>query len=242
MSREIREAAQPTGTRTLEIISGTPRVNAWYYSKFASRIHGSVLELGSGIGNISTLLAGDAEHLTVTDVEEVYVERLRATFSGRPNVRAALYDLDGPAPADIADRAYDVVISLNVLEHVADDGRAVRDLVDLLKPGGWLLTYVPAIPFAFGSMDAALGHHRRYERRSLDALMRAGGLEVEELGYMNAVGLLGWTFNGRVLRKRELDARQVRLFDRLVPYFRIEDRFPLPIGLGLVCHARRPAT
>ena len=70
MSREVREQAQPTGSRVLEMHAGTPRLNAWYYAKFADRIRGDVLELGSGIGNISRLLARDADSLVATDVED----------------------------------------------------------------------------------------------------------------------------------------------------------------------------
>ena len=239
MSREVRERARVTGGRTLEVIAGTPRVNAWYYSKFAARIHGEVLELGSGIGNISQHLAGDAARLTVTDVEEPYLDRLRKDFEDAAHVRVRHYDLDAPPPKDVADRLYDVVISLNVLEHIEDDRRAIRDLIALLRPGGRLLTYVPAMPLAFGALDEALGHHRRYSTATLGARMREAGLEVERLEYMNAFGLLGWFVNGRIFRRRGLDPRQVRLFERLVPFVRAEDRVPLPVGLGAICHARK---
>lgn len=238
-AREARERAKDVGGRTLEIHAATPRVNEWYYSKFRDRVRGSVLELGSGIGNISRLLARDAERLVVTDVEDDYLERLRRELGREPHVRVERYDLEGPPPASIARERFDVVISLNVLEHVYDDRRAVRDLASLLANGGWLLTYVPACGFAYGSMDEALGHHRRYDLASLRALMEQAGLAVERLEYMNLVGLAGWLFNGRVLRRRTLDPRQVRAFDRLVPVLRVEDRLRLPIGLGLICHARK---
>lgn len=238
-AREARERAKDVGGRTLEIHAATPRVNEWYYSKFRDRVRGSVLELGSGIGNISRLLARDAERLVVTDVEDDYLERLRRELGREPHVRVERYDLEGPPPASIARERFDVVISLNVLEHVYDDRRAVRALASLLANGGWLLTYVPACGFAYGSMDEALGHHRRYDLASLRALMEQAGLAVERLEYMNLVGLAGWLFNGRVLRRRTLDPRQVRAFDRLVPILRVEDRLRLPIGLGLICHARK---
>jgi SAM-dependent methyltransferase len=237
----VREDAQPTGNRTLEILSGTPRINDWYYSKFRSRVHGDVLELGSGIGNISKLLARDARTLVATDVEDVYVKALREELGARSNVRVERYDLDAPPPPAIANVRFDVVISLNVLEHVKEDARAVRELVSLLAPGGWLLTYVPACPFAFGTIDEALGHHRRYDRPSLRALMEQAELTVERLEYMNAIGLGGWIVNGRVFKRRTLDPRQVRTFERIVPFVRLEDRVRVPIGLGLICHARKRA-
>lgn len=238
-ARHTRERAKETGGRTLEIHAATPRVNAWYYSKFDGRIRGSVLELGSGIGNISRLLASDAERLVVTDVEDEYLDRLKADFADRPHVRVERYDLEGPPPESIASERFDVVISLNVLEHVEDDRRALRDLVSLLAPGGWLLTYVPACSMAFGTMDEALGHHRRYDAALLRERMEGAGLTVGRLEYMNLLGLAGWIVNGRVFRRRTLDPRQVQTFERILPLLRVEDRLRLPIGLGLICHARK---
>jgi SAM-dependent methyltransferase len=235
----VREGARATGSRTLEMHAGTPGLNAWYYSKFADRIGGRVLELGSGIGNISRLLAEDATELVVTDVEDVYLERLREELGAEPHVRVERYDLEGPPPAPIASEPFDVVISLNVLEHVQDDRRAIRDLVSLLRPGGWLLTYVPACSFAYGSMDEALGHHRRYDRALLAERMEEAGLRVRRLEHMNVLGLLGWLVNGRLFARRTLDPRQVHTFERLVPLVRLEDRLRVPIGLGLVCHAEK---
>ncbi len=240
VARKTREAARETGGRTLEIHAATPRVNDWYYSKFRARIRGSVLELGSGIGNISRLLARDCDRLVVTDVEDEYLARLADEVGRHPHVRVERYDLEGPPPASIASERFDAVISLNVLEHVHDDRRAVRDLVSLLRPGGWLLTYVPACSRAFGTIDEALGHHRRYDLPLFRERMEEAGLSVARLEYMNLLGLAGWMVNGRVFRRRTLDPRQVRTFERLVPLLRVEDRLRLPIGLGLICHAQKP--
>lgn len=236
---KTRASAQPTGSRTLEVHAGTPRVNEWYYSKFRERIGGRVLELGSGIGNISRLLASDARELVVTDVEDEYLARLRRELPS--HVRVERYDLEGAPPPAIGDD-FDAVISLNVLEHVLDDRRAIHDLTSLLAPGGWLLTYVPACALAFGALDTALGHHRRYDRALLSERMREAGLRVERLEYMNLLGLAGWIVNGRLLRRRTLDPQQVRAFDRIVPLVRLEDRVRVPIGLGLICHAQKPGT
>ncbi|HJK95407.1 MAG TPA: class I SAM-dependent methyltransferase [Polyangiaceae bacterium LLY-WYZ-15_(1-7)] len=241
MSREVREQAQPTGSRVLEMHAGTPRLNAWYYAKFADRIRGDVLELGSGIGNISRLLARDADSLVATDVEDAYLDTLRAELAPHPHAEVHRFDLDHPPPPALAARRFDVVISMNVLEHIHDDAAAVRQLVDLLRPGGWLLTYVPAGAFAFGPMDEALGHWRRYSTGAFRALMQGAGLRVDRLEYMNLLGLAGWWVNGKLLRRRVPDPKQVHTFEKLVPLVRLEDHLRVPLGLGLICHAQKPA-
>ena len=239
VSREVREAAHETGGRVLEMHAATPKLNAWYYDKLREHVVGDVLELGAGIGNISKLLAADARTLLATEVEASHLEKLREALAGRSNVEVARYDLEAPPPADIASRRFDTVLSMNVLEHVKDDVRATRELTRLLRPGGWMLTYVPALPIAFGPMDAALGHHRRYTTKSFAALMRSAKLHVERCEYMNVLGLAGWLVNNKILRRDTPDPSQVGIFEKLVPLVRLEDRLRMPFGLGLVCHAQK---
>ncbi len=239
-AQSVREAAQPTGGRALEVHAGTPQLNRWYFSKFADRVRGDVLELGSGIGNISGLIAETADSLLATEIESGYVASLRERFADAPHVDVARFDLEGPLPASVAERTFDTVLSMNVIEHVADDLGAVRRVSSRLKPGGWMLTYVPAMPFAYGPMDEALGHHRRYTRATFGRLMEDAGLVVDRLEYMNALGLVGWWVNNKVLRRRIPDPSQVGVFERLMPLVRLEDLVSVPVGLGVVCHARRP--
>ncbi|MCB9599675.1 MAG: class I SAM-dependent methyltransferase [Sandaracinus sp.] len=239
-SRDIREAAHATGGRVLEMHAATPKLNAWYYDKLREHVRGDVLELGAGIGNISKLLAADARSLLVTEVEASHLDVLREALEGHGHVEVARYDLEGPPPPEVAPRRFDTVLSMNVLEHVRDDGRAVRDLAGLLRPGGWMLTYVPALPLAYGPMDAALGHHRRYTTKSFAALMRQAGLEVARCEYMNVLGLAGWLVSNKILRRDVPDPSQVGLFEKLVPLVRLEDRVRVPFGLGVICHAKKP--
>ncbi len=238
-AQDTRDRAQPTGGRALEVHASTPRINEWYLSKFADRLGGEALELGAGIGNISGLLARHCERLLVTEVEPAYVRELEERFRSTPNVDVAAFDLEGPLPPALAERTFDTILSMNVIEHVADDLGAVRRVSERLRPGGWMLTYVPAMPFAFGPMDEALGHHRRYTTESFGALMEAAGLRVDRLEYMNLVGLAGWWVNNKLLRRREPDPTQVGVFERLVPLLRAEDALSLPLGLGVICHAQR---
>jgi hypothetical protein len=113
-------------------------------------------------------------------------------------------------------------------------------LASLLKPGGRLLIYVPAVPLAYGTLDRMLGHYRRYTANSLAGLLRGAGLEPGRIRYFDFFGLLGWFVNGRILRRTIRSEKQIALFERLVTFLRIEDHFQLPIGLGLIsCAAKR---
>ena len=133
------------------------------------------------------------------------------------------------------------IVAVNVVEHIADDRALVARLAKLLKPGGKLLIYVPACPFAYGSLDRALGHYRRYTRASLTKLLADAGLHLDAPRFMNLFGLLGWTVNGRILRRERLSAVQLAIFESLMPLFSLEDRVRLPIGLGVYVAAEKPS-
>jgi SAM-dependent methyltransferase len=237
----VRENASRTGGHTLEVFSDTPQLNQWIYSKLAAGVRGDVLEIGSGIGNISRLIRPNCDSLVVTDTEPHYLDDLRRAFEGDAAVTVASYDLDHQPPPPVASRRYDAIVAVNVIEHIADDHGLVARLTALLKPGGQLLVYVPACPVAFGTLDTALGHHRRYTPSTLTEVMRSAGLDPGQPRYVNLLGLAGWFVNGRVLRQKLLSRRSVALFERLVPLVRLEDRFNLPVGLGLCTLATKRA-
>ena len=223
----------------LTALAATPRLNRLYFDLLAPGLSGDVLEVGAGIGNMSALIADACSSLCVTDMDESHVRRLRERFAARPEVTALHFELGEAVPDAIAERRFDAVISFNVIEHVEDDADAVRTLAERLAEGGRLLTYVPAGDWAYGSLDRHLLHYRRYDLDRFRRLMEGAGLTVETLRYVNVLGLGGWLVNGLVLRRRSLSARQTKVFDRLVPLVRrLEPEAP-PLGLGLICRARR---
>ena len=239
------------GVSTLHGFARAPRINAWIYGQLRAEVRGAVLEIGCGIGNLSRLIledvtrAGEAARAVFTDADEEVLAALRAEL-GTAAAAALIttWDLGGPPPPSIAGRRFDTIVAVNVVEHLPDDVAAVRALAALLGPGGTLLLYVPACPLAFGSLDQALGHHRRYTRASLARLLAGAGLTASRPRYMNRLGLLGWWWQARVLRRQALAPGLIATFERIVPLARLLDGLTaaLPIGLGLVAHARRPSS
>jgi SAM-dependent methyltransferase len=73
----------------------------------------------------------------------------------------------------------DLVLLLDVLEHVADDGALLADVaVNLVKPGGHVLICVPAWDQLYTRHDAILGHYRRYSPAQLRKLIHGSGLAL----------------------------------------------------------------
>jgi SAM-dependent methyltransferase len=233
--------ASAVGEKTLDTFAAAPRLNAWLYSKLAGAVRGDVLEVGSGVGNLSRHIVRDAERVVLSDVEPRYLEVLRRELGDEDRVAIVRYDLEAPPPPTLAARRFDAIVAVNVVEHIENALLLVQRLAHLLKPGGRLLVYVPACPFAYGTLDRALGHHVRYTPAGLAALLAGAGLVPDPPRYFNFLGLLGWLVSGLLLREQELAPRRVALFERLVPLARLEDHVRLPAGLGVYTQAVKPA-
>lgn len=102
---------------------------------------------------------------------------------GRSEVR----HLEPGAPLPFADDAFDLITTLDVIEHIEDDVAALRELRRVLRPGGRLLVAVPAFPLLWGDQDEISHHFRRYTARTLRRSLTAAGFAVEHASYFNSL-------------------------------------------------------
>jgi SAM-dependent methyltransferase len=149
--------------------------------------------------------------------------------------------------------AFDLVLALDVLEHLDDDVAAAREMLAALRPGGVLLATVPAYPFLWSGHDEALGHRRRYLRGQLAEALERAGFEIALCSYaMGSIlpAALVVRLGGRWLRRgparrqsgylavpaplNALLAWITTAESRLLPGVR------LPFGLSIIAVARRP--
>ena len=84
------------------------------------------------------------------------------------------------------DNSFDVVVALDVLEHLEDDRRAMLEMKRVLREGGTLVLTVPAFPFLWSAHDEALHHLRRYRKTEILALLEVSGFRTEKCSYYNA--------------------------------------------------------
>jgi SAM-dependent methyltransferase len=225
--------ADQAGASTLErLAADAPRYNRWLTERIAPWVGRRVLEIGAGIGNMAAHFI-DRERLVLAEPEPAYRERLAARFAGHGHV--AVVPLRLPfVDATVAAERLDTIVCLNVLEHVAEDVPALASMRALLRPGGRVVLLVPALPALFGTLDAALGHVRRYTPRELRIKVAAAGLRLTHLEYFNLAGVPGWWLTGRVLRRRLIPRGSLRLYDALVPLFRLERWLPWRLGQSLI--------
>jgi SAM-dependent methyltransferase len=142
-----------------------------------------ILDAGCGSGRNLEMLARFG---TVTGVEPAALSVAAARARGAGRVVQG--SLDSPLPVE--SNAFDLVVCLDVLEHVDDDLAAMRDLRRVAASGGRLLVTVPAHRWLWGTHDELSGHVRRYTRASLLSVAGAAGWQPLRVTGFNA-SLLG---------------------------------------------------
>lgn len=214
--------------------------NRWIAETMLESVAPPVIEIGAGTGNISELLASH-HPLHVTEGDPELVRHLERKFEGRAHtgLEVSQYDLSDAAPERLKGR-FASAVAVNVLEHIADDVGALRNIRDLLLPGGRAVLLVPARQAAYTRLDKLLGHYRRYEKDELEEKLRMAGYQVERIRFFNIVGLASWVVRDRLTRSSLLKPYQVSLFEGLVPLLKHVERIcPPPVGISLVATGRR---
>lgn len=85
---------------------------------------------------------------------------------------------------------FDLITSLDVLEHVSDDKKALKKIKSFLYKNGHVIITVPAYPWLFSYWDKILGHHRRYSKKVLNDVISQSGLKIIKLSYIFSFLLL----------------------------------------------------
>jgi glycosyltransferase involved in cell wall biosynthesis len=224
-----RDIYKGTGPEVLDALSNARRFNAWMADTIRPFVGKRVLEIGAGIGNLTRQFVSRRELYIAGDIDEEHLARLRTRFHHRSNLRICHCDLTNPEHFVPFTQAMDSVICLNVLEHVEDDIQALCNIHSALSPGGRAIILVPHGQEVFGTLDVALGHHRRYQHAELQERMEQTGFRVDRILEFNRISRPGWYLTGRVLKKTTLSPLQVKFFDRLVWLWRrIDAHLPWP--------------
>jgi SAM-dependent methyltransferase len=139
-----------------------------------------ILEAGCGPGGNLAMLQRFGE---VVAIEPDAESRDYAAERNGVDVRPGLL----PQSAPDFGRTFDLVAAFDVIEHVPDDAGAVQRLGEYLKPGGFMITTVPAYGWMWSEHDAAHHHQRRYDLKAYRRLFENAGLEVRRASHFNTL-------------------------------------------------------
>ena len=142
--------------------------------------------------------------------------------------------------------SFDVILAMDVIEHIEDDLRAVKGLGWLLKPGGLLIITVPAYQWLWGVQDEVTHHFRRYSLKPLLNLFKNDEVFfVVKKSYFNTflflpIGAVSLSSRFLWARKRESDFDLNNRFLNKIFYwiFNFEAKFlryaAFPFGVSII--------
>lgn len=236
MTKEIDQEGQIT----LDVISKADRFNLWMYETIVPFCQGNILEIGSGIGNITQYFVLDNKNITLSDLRENYCALLKEKFPENEVVKIDLVADGFELKYSDYLNTFDSVFALNVIEHIEHDSLAIHNCKKLLKPGGKLVILVPAYQFLYNEFDLSLGHFRRYNKTSLNALVQKSGFSIVKSFYFNCVGIAGWFVSGKIFKNKTIPEGQMGFYNALVPLIKVIDFLVLKkVGLSVVVVSER---
>jgi 2-polyprenyl-3-methyl-5-hydroxy-6-metoxy-1,4-benzoquinol methylase len=116
----------------------------------------TIVDFGAGVGALAQTVRPWARKLVCVEPDAVQTDMLKA----------AGYEVVDSISA-LPEGSVDYVYTVNVMEHIQDDRAILSEIFKTLRSGGRLLVYVPALQWLYSSMDAAVGHVRRYHMKDL---------------------------------------------------------------------------
>jgi SAM-dependent methyltransferase len=200
-----------------------------------------IYDVGCGTGQNLEMLAAFGE---VTGVDR------SAEVLGLAGARGFQVLQGDIASLPLASDSADVMVAMDVLEHLDDDGEAARELFRVLRPGGLVVITVPAFRWLWGSQDDVSHHRRRYTRAELEALLSGAGFVLHKVSFFNfflflptwlgrrLVALLGATvLSENTLTPPWLDRPLGAIFASEAGVLR---RLDFPVGVSLLALGRKP--
>ena len=147
---------------------------------------------------------------------------------------------------------YDVILALDIIEHIENDNLVLSEIFRALKTDGALVVFVPAYQFLWSFQDDISHHKRRYDANDLKYKIMQAGFEIKKLSYVNSflfpVVWLGRhvlrTFPGffKISSESQMNPTWMNRFLYLI--FKAE--MPLlrfmnfPFGVSILCVCKKP--
>ncbi|MDA1091564.1 MAG: class I SAM-dependent methyltransferase [Proteobacteria bacterium] len=230
----------PYEGRDLETLSILSNYRDWIITPFRPYLHGATTEIGAGLGTFSQAIIDEVETLELVEPSPELVPQLTEKFSKTPGVTVIGKTLEDHL-ADMAVESRDCIIMVNVLEHIMDDTQVLKDQFRMLKPGGRLLIFVPALPWLFSKMDAEHGHYRRYYKSGLVDLVRMANFKIISARYFDILGIIPWWLICKVGRRTTFSPFLSGVYDKLfVPVGRVlESVLAPPLGKNILLIAEK---
>jgi SAM-dependent methyltransferase len=215
-----------TGKDNLDVMSLAKNYNNFIFQWINERSYNRILDFGAGSGEYCNRIS--KHKIEAVEIDNSLRERLLCK---------SYSDI-----FQIENNQFDLIYSLNVLEHIEDEREVVTKLFELLKPDGTIKILVPARMEIYSKMDEKVGHFRRYNKQQLIALFEKNNFLVEECYYFDSLGYFASHLYKFMDNSGDINPKMLKLYDKIVfPLSRIIDRlgFNRLIGKNLMLVGRK---
>ena len=218
----------------------------WYYvSKFRAMLAhvphrvGTVLDVGAGLGWFSRRMVAEGHAARAICVDPGYAEERREAVG----IGSVSY------VREIVREDVDLVLMMDVLEHVDDDVALLAEYLGRVPPGTPVFITVPAFEFLWSAHDDYLEHRRRYTADRLAQTITAAGARVDALHYYYGAVLpiamaVRWMRRGRTADRSDM-APQPAPINAALTGLCTAERAVMTLnrlgGLSVVARCSRPA-
>jgi SAM-dependent methyltransferase len=214
----------------------------WNLGLFNLENNKRILDIGCGPGlSFDGILKYSPSLYVGADFSEAFLDQFSAKLA-QENRSIEMIRIDitnSKSVKQLCHHVYDYILCFDVLEHIEDDEKALRNLktILLITGAGKLCIRVPALPFIYGENDKAIGHFRRYSRKRLSSLLKRCGYTIHKIGFQNLPGAFFWFTTGKIFKRpAAVTNTESKLINSIIPLIaRLEKIVPPPFGLSLFC-------
>ena len=195
----------------------------------------TIMDIGCGSGILTKTLLHSEYKVVSADYEK---DAVMYTKKINPDT----FQIDLTKKITVKKRG-NVLILGDVIEHIKDDEKAIKNMSAFMREGDRIVISVPALQFFWTKNDEVRDHFRRYSKKSLRSLLERNGYEVTKMCYWNFIGI-GPILYQKVGNKyiSYVNMSKSRMNNILLNYFlTFENRIRIPIGLSLFCIAVKKA-
>ncbi len=218
----------------------------YLFERYLGRGPYKVMEVGAGNGIVLKTLQPLGYQLAAA---EIYLEGLKNIHKRLPQVEIIQLNILKMPFREV----YDAIGAFDVIEHIQDDEKALQNLYQALRPGGYLFLSVPQYQFLWSYVDDYGGHKRRYTRSSLFPKLSKQGFKIR---YWTSFvfSLFPFILLSRIrMKKKSVSLKDIRAEFELYPwlneilyrilkmdYHLVRLNLRLPVGGSLIVVCQRP--
>lgn len=221
---------------TLESMSQAVWYNQWTLNLFKNYLKGKILEVGCGIGNFTKTLSSFGTVWAI-DINKNYLDQTKKMVNnkvkvGFGNIEKGEYFFER--------EKFNSIVCINVLEHLENDEKTLRNLHKLLTSRGVLVLLVPSHKILYGEIDKSIGHFRRYSKSEIVSKLEKAGFEFINIRRINFLGAIGWFLAGKVFTQSVVGKHEIKIFNLVGPLvLSVENLIEPPFGTSMLIIASK---